>query len=71
MGKQLIADAKSDVLSNEKTGSGLEGRDLLTLLVKANMGESPTRRLSDDDVLARKYEYHLPGIYSHYLESLS
>lgn len=59
IGNQLLEDAKTAVAAaDEKTGSGIDGRDLLTLLVKANMGESATRRLSDADVLAR--EWSLP-----------
>jgi hypothetical protein len=49
----LIAKAKQRAMSNEKDGetSG-NGRDLLSLLVKANM-TADGLKLSDDAVLAR------------------
>jgi hypothetical protein len=38
------------------------GRDLLSLLVRANMSENPAQQLSDDDVLARKFVIGIPGV---------
>ncbi|KZP28280.1 cytochrome P450 [Athelia psychrophila] len=62
IGNQLLEDAKTAVAAaDEKTGSGIDGRDLLTLLVKANMGESATRRLSDADVLAQVPTFLIAG----------
>lgn len=63
IGLQLIAEKKAAVLA-EKTSSGKEGlerkdvqgRDLLTLLIKANMAVDipESQRLTDEEVLARK-----------------
>lgn len=68
IGLQLIADKKADILvtqqpSSEKTRAGSEhwthSRDLLTLLIKANMepdpasGDSVHQRMSDAEVLGR------------------
>jgi hypothetical protein len=59
IGMQLIAEKKASVL--RASGQSVEkkdvyGRDLLTLLIKANMAtdipENP--RLTDEDVLARE-----------------
>ena len=65
IGLQLIADKKTAILAEkaQQTGAGgvekrdMEGRDLLTLLLKANMATDipESQRLSDEDVLARKY----------------
>lgn len=57
IGKQLLSDAKASVVASEKDGSntGLQGRALLTLLVKSNMSTRLSDRLSDEDVLARTY----------------
>lgn len=67
IGLQLIAEKKAALLS-EKQGGGvekrdLEGRDLLTLLLKANMATDiqESQRLSDEDVLAREsiwFQHH-------------
>ena len=61
IGSRLLADRKAyyDITSpsshKHSTASRLEGRDLLTLLVKANMGADvlDDQRLSDEDVIAR------------------
>ena len=60
---QLIAEKKAAVLraaaqsgsEKEISGKSLHDRDLLTLLIKANMSTDipENQRLSDDDVLAR------------------
>ena len=58
---KLIADKKASILSargQEAKGvekRDLHGRDLLTLLIKANMATDipESQRLSDDEVLAR------------------
>ncbi len=66
IGLQLIAEKKAAILadSREKSSAakdGVErkdvhGRDLLTLLIKANMASDipESQRLTDDEVLARK-----------------
>lgn len=60
IGKELLANAKTAARASatEKGGIGknsLDGRDLLSLLVKANMATDvpESQRLSDADVLAR------------------
>jgi hypothetical protein len=63
IGKGLLTNAKAAVLragATEKGGiekSSIQGRDLLTLLVKANMATDmpENQRLSDDDLLARTF----------------
>lgn len=60
--RKLIADKKQAILtdSSEESGSverkDVHGRDLLTLLIKANMASDipEDQRLSDDEVLARE-----------------
>ena len=65
IGLQLIAEKKAAILaeknSNGQNGVGLErkdvrGRDLLTLLIKANMATDipENQRLTDEEVLARE-----------------
>ena len=66
IGAQLIAEKKAAILrdrseNKEKDGgierSDMRGRDLLTLLLKANMATDipDSQRLSDEDVLAREF----------------
>ena len=64
IGTQLIQEKKAQIqreMSESKNGSfaqkELQGRDLLTLLLKANMATDipDSQRLSDEDVLAREY----------------
>ncbi|KAH9951981.1 cytochrome P450 [Amylocystis lapponica] len=60
IGLQLIAEKKAAILKEysrqekESLGQNLQGRDLLTLLLKANMATDipESQRLSDEDVLA-------------------
>jgi hypothetical protein len=64
IGQQLIKDSKAALVSEkgsprtDKIAS--RGRDLLSLLIKANMAtEVPqNRRMSDEEVLARKCFLH-------------
>lgn len=63
MGKALLAEKKADIKQAATSAGGkvdgrlqgLRSRDLLTLLIKANMAEDipEHQRLSDEDVLAR------------------
>jgi hypothetical protein len=70
--KGLLAKAKAAVLTDatEKGGiekSSIQGRDLLSLLVKANMATDipDNQRLSDDDVLARTLrQVMFPSMYA-------
>ena len=60
VGMKLIQEKKEEVLKAASDGASsadaLKSRDLLTLLIKANMSEDvpEDRRLSDEDVLARE-----------------
>ncbi|KZT69443.1 cytochrome P450 [Daedalea quercina L-15889] len=61
VGMQLIQENKAEVVKASSGGKGtddaLRSRDLLTLLIKANMSPDvpESQRLSDEDVLARKF----------------
>ena len=57
---QLIADKKAtlraDNRHSEKQGSNDQGRDLLTLLIQANMAAdvSESQKMTDEEVLGRE-----------------
>jgi cytochrome P450 len=57
IGHQLLGDSKSAITKLEKGGqaSGVQGRDLLSLLVRANTSPDllDSQRLSDEDLLAQ------------------
>ena len=62
IGKQLLRDSKAAIAADEKAGdnfhkSAFKRRDLLSLLLRANMSTDvpPSQRMTDDDVLARKF----------------
>ncbi|KAI8972453.1 cytochrome P450 [Trametes punicea] len=70
IGSQLIAEKKAEILraSSDKKASGigrqsLQGRDLLTLLIKANMATDipDNQRMSDEDVLAQVPTFIVAG----------
>jgi cytochrome P450 len=54
VGLQLVREKKAAV-ANEGSDSLKNSRDLLSLLIRANMSEDPSQRLSDYDVMAREY----------------
>jgi hypothetical protein len=57
IGMKLIASKKAALDHDYKTGSTLQGRDLLTLLIKSNMtSENKAHRMSDDEVLGRRFK---------------
>ncbi len=68
IGLQLIADKKAAIIAekhSEKEGlerKDMQGRDLLTLLIKANMATDipENQRLTDEEVLARECPPRLP-----------
>ena len=68
---KLIQEKKAEVLKAASGGADsvdtLKSRDLLTLLIKANMSEDvpEDRRLSDEDVLARTYPITTYQVYAH------
>lgn len=81
IGKELIAEKKTEIErelaeGREKKGvkrGDLQGRDLLTLLLKANMAMDipDSQRLSDEDVLARASYFissQLLSEVNHYVE---
>jgi len=55
IGRKLISESKSAAMGSGEKGENWRARDLLTLLVKANISKdvSEHQRLSDSDVLAR------------------
>jgi hypothetical protein len=55
IGRKLLADSKQEVAESGTFQTGL-GRDLLTLLVRANTSKEipANQQLSDEDVLARE-----------------
>ncbi len=62
IGNQLLQDSKAAMADDEETGgkfekSAFKRRDLLSLLLRANMSTDlpPSQRMTDNDVLARKY----------------
>lgn len=59
LGRQLLIDSKNTVTESEKGGKkgDVQGRDLLSLLVRANTSPEllDSQRLSDEDVLARMH----------------
>ena len=65
VGLGLIAEKKTAILKElggegkEEPARGLSGRDLLSLLLKANMAADERQRLSDEDVLARTSDVSL------------
>ncbi|KAF7976465.1 hypothetical protein HWV62_6723 [Athelia sp. TMB] len=61
IGQELLVAAKASVAADESTGSGLEGRDLLTLLVKANQEEGTAQKLSDAEVLGQVPTFLIAG----------
>ncbi|KIK80380.1 hypothetical protein PAXRUDRAFT_833550 [Paxillus rubicundulus Ve08.2h10] len=68
IGKELLAKAKAAARAGTAEGgeiekSSIQGRDLLTLLVKANMATDipETQRLSDEDVLAQVPTFLVAG----------
>jgi len=58
IGRQLLGDSKAAIVASEKAGekNNTGGRDLLSLLVRANTATelSDSQRMSDEDVLARR-----------------
>ena len=58
IGRKLLSDSKAAVAASEKAGekTNVRGRDLLSLLVRANTTTdiAESQRMSDEDVVARK-----------------
>ncbi|KAH8102301.1 cytochrome P450 [Cristinia sonorae] len=67
IGMDLIREKKAAILAEKSTGGvekrDLQGRDLLTLLIKANMATDipESQRLSDEDVLAQVPTFIVAG----------
>lgn len=63
IGLQLIADKKASILGtsgqSDVNKKDVHGRDLLALLIKANMAQDvpESQRLTDEEVLARESIY--------------
>ncbi|KII91512.1 hypothetical protein PLICRDRAFT_135746 [Plicaturopsis crispa FD-325 SS-3] len=63
IGRQLILDAKADLVAAEKNGASQgarKNRDLFSLLLRANVS-TDGKRLSDEDVLAQIPTFFLAG----------
>jgi len=66
IGRQLLGDSKAAIAASEKAGEKntvLRGRDLLSLLVRANTATdlSDNQRMSDEDVLAQVPTFLVAG----------
>jgi len=71
IGEQLVKDRKSSILGEEKDGvdangkddSDMQGRDLLTALIKANLDTDlpDSQRMADEDVLAQVPTFLVAG----------
>jgi hypothetical protein len=68
LGQGLISQRKAEVLANTESNAeggvekrSFEGRDLLSLLIKANMATDlpDNARMSDEEILARESESEL------------
>lgn len=62
IGGQLLRNSKAEIAADEKGGAKVDktafkGRDLLSLLLRANMSTDlpPSQRMTDEDVLARQF----------------
>jgi hypothetical protein len=60
IGRQLLNESKASLAGTGEKGNNWKARDLLSLLVRANMASDlpAHQRLSDEDVLARKMSCH-------------
>jgi hypothetical protein len=63
VGEQLLREKKAAVASGQDETSKTS-RDLLSLLVRANMASDTAHRMSDKDVLAREHLARLPNALS-------
>lgn len=63
IGRQLVEEKKRLVLEAQKTGQKVRRKDLLSLLIKANMSTdvSPENRLSDDEVMNQIPTFFIAG----------
>ena len=63
IGDQLLRDSKAGIAASEKEDvkTDFKGRDLLSLLVRANMSTDlpPSQRMTDEDVLARQFTFFI------------
>jgi hypothetical protein len=69
IGTQLLNDSKQAATKSEKDKKSWEGRDILSLLVRANImpGVPKSQRLNDDEVLARELQTYLSFLNMHLL----
>ena len=54
IGRGLLREAKANAAANE-IKSGTEARDLLSVLVRANLAEAERDRLTDEEVMGREW----------------
>ncbi|KAL0956015.1 hypothetical protein HGRIS_002190 [Hohenbuehelia grisea] len=50
-GKTLVANKKAEILAEKSSAQDIEDKDILSLLIKQNLSEDPSKRLSDSDLL--------------------
>ena len=55
IGKGVLEESRAAALGTGEKGDNLGGRDLLSLLIKANLSDNENQRMTDQDVVARKY----------------
>lgn len=55
IGTKILSEKKEEFKTTALESKNVEGRDLLTLLIKANMAKDlpPSQKLSDEDVVDR------------------
>ena len=66
IGRQIMQERKAEIMRESSGHVGkndVQGRDLLTLLIKANMATDipDNQKLSDEDVISRTLSPYLPA----------
>ncbi|KAF9456799.1 cytochrome P450 [Collybia nuda] len=60
-GKKLIAQKKAMVISEQDNEKVIQEKDILSLLIKANLSTDPAKRLSDEELLNQCSTFLLAG----------
>ena len=60
IGHELLKDSRAALMSESLIKDSWKGRDLLSLLVRANMATDlhSSQKMCDDDVVARNYSFY-------------
>ncbi|THH05278.1 hypothetical protein EW145_g4912 [Phellinidium pouzarii] len=63
VGSHIIQEKTKRIVEGEKNGSGYEGIDFLSLLIKSNLSKdiTPSQRISDEDLLANVNTFFFAG----------